>query len=173
MLYNKTGDFMRVYHELEPIYNESSKVLILGSLPSVKSREVGFYYAHPQNRFWRILESLFGVSLPDIDAKKKFLLSHRIALWDTVASCEISGSSDASIKNIEVNDLTELLQNSQIEFVFCTGRKAYDLYQKYMKPNTNIDAFLLPSPSAANAKCSLPSLVSSYQVILDCLNSVS
>ncbi len=173
MLYNKTGDFMRVYHELEPIYNESSKVLILGSLPSVKSRKVGFYYAHPQNRFWRILESLFGVSLPDVDTKRKFLLSHGIALWDTVASCEISGSSDASIKNIEVNDLTELLQNSQIEFVFCTGRKAYDLYQKYMKPNTNIDAFLLPSPSAANAKCSLPSLVSSYQVILDCLNSVS
>ena len=85
---------MRVYHELEPIYNKSSKVLILGSLPSVKSREVGFYYAHPQNRFWRILESLFGVSLPDIDAKRKFLLSHGIALWDTVASCEISGSSD-------------------------------------------------------------------------------
>ena len=153
MLYNKTGDFMRVYHELEPIYNEFSKVLILGSLPSVKSREVGFYYAHPQNRFWRILESLFGVSLPDVDTKRKFLLSHGIALWDTVASCEISGSSDASI--------------------FCTGRKAYDLYQKYMKPNTNIDAFLLPSPSAANAKCSLSSLVSSYQVILDCLNSVS
>ena len=159
MLYNKTGDFMRVYHELEPIYNKSSKVLILGSLPSVKSREVGFYYAHPQNRFWRILESLFGVSLPDVDTKRKFLLSHGIALWDTVASCEISGSSDASIENIEVNDLTELLQNSQIEFVFCT--------------NTNINAFLLPSPSAANAKCSLPSLVSSYQVILDCLNSVS
>lgn len=173
MLYNKTGDFMRVYHELEPIYNESSKVLILGSLPSVKSREVGFYYAHPQNRFWRILESLFGVSLPDVDTKRKFLLSHGIALWDMVASCEISGSSDASIKNIEVNDLTELLQNSQIEFVFCTGRKASDLYQKYMKPKTNIDAFLLPSPSAANAKCSLSSLVSSYQVILDCLNSVS
>lgn len=173
MLYNKTGDFMRVYHELEPIYNESSKVLILGSLPSVKSREVGCYYAHPQNRFWRILESLFGVSLPDVDTKRKFLLSHGIALWDMVASCEISGSSDASIKNIEVNDLTELLQNSQIEFVFCTGRKASDLYQKYMKPKTNIDAFLLPSPSAANAKCSLSSLVSSYQVILDCLNSVS
>ena len=173
MLYNKTGDFMRVYHELEPIYNKSSKVLILGSLPSVKSREVGCYYAHPQNRFWRILESLFGVSLPDVDTKRKFLLSHGIALWDMVASCEISGSSDASIKNIEVNDLTELLQNSQIEFVFCTGRKASDLYQKYMKPKTNIDAFLLPSPSAANAKCSLSSLVSSYQVILDCLNSVS
>lgn len=173
MLYNKTGDFMRVYHELEPIYNEFSKVLILGSLPSVKSREVGFYYAHPQNRFWLILESLFGVSLPDVQAKKEFLLSHGVALWDTVASCEISGSSDASIKNIEVNDLTNLLQDSQIKFVFCTGRKAYNLYQKYMKPNTNIDAFLLPSPSAANARCSLSDLISSYQIILDCLNSIS
>lgn len=173
MLYNKTGDFMRVYHELEPIYNEFSKVLILGSLPSVKSREVGFYYAHPQNRFWLILESLFGVSLPDVQAKKEFLLSHGVALWDTVASCEISGSSDASIKNIEVNDLTNLLQDSQIKFVFCTGRKAYNLYQKYMKPNTNIDAFLLPSPSAANARCSLFDLISSYQIILDCLNSIS
>ena len=162
-----------VIHPLKPLETPDARVLVLGTMPSPKSRAQHFYYAHPQNRFWRILESLFGVSLPDVDTKRKFLLSHGIALWDTVASCEISGSSDASIENIEVNDLTELLQNSQIEFVFCTGRKAYDLYQKYMKPNTNIDAFLLPSPSAANAKCSLPSLVSSYQVILDCLNSVS
>lgn len=162
-----------VIHPLKPLETPDARVLVLGTMPSPKSRAQHFYYAHPQNRFWRILESLFGVSLPDVDTKRKFLLSHGIALWDTVASCEISGSSDASIENIEVNDLTELLQNSQIEFVFCTGRKAYDLYQKYMKPNTNINAFLLPSPSAANAKCSLPSLVSSYQVILDCLNSVS
>ena len=163
---------MRVYHELEPIYNSFSRVLILGSLPSVKSREIGFYYAHPQNRFWKILEILFHVDLPDVNTKKQFLLSRGIALWDTVSSCEIIGSSDASIREIEVNDLTPILQKSQITFIFCTGRKSYDLYCKYMEPKTRIKAILLPSPSAANARCSLASLVSSYHIIKDCLTSI-
>lgn len=164
---------MRVYHELEPIYNSNSRVLILGSLPSVKSRKVGFYYAHPQNRFWQILESLFQVDLPDVATKKQFLLSHGIALWDTVSSCEITGSSDASIREIEVNDLTPILKKSQIAFIFCTGKKSYELYCKYIEPKTGILATLLPSPSAANAKCSLDFLVSSYQIIVDSLTSFS
>lgn len=164
---------MRVYHELEPIYNSSSRVLILGSLPSVKSREIGFYYAHPQNRFWRILESLFQVDLPDVATKKRFLLSHGIALWDTISSCEITGSSDASIHSIEVNDLTDILKKSQITFIFCTGKKSYELYCKYIESKTGISAILLPSPSAANAKCSFDFLVSSYQIIVDSLTSFS
>lgn len=158
---------MQVYHELSPIYDVDSKVLILGSMPSVKSREVGFYYAHKTNRFWFILEKLFNVNLNTIDEKKKFLLDKHIALWDVFEFCEIDASSDASIKNYKLNDINMILKHAKIKAIFCTGKKSYDTLMKNFK--TDIPIIYLPSPSSANAAFSLETLVAKYQVILDYL----
>ena len=157
---------MKVTHTFGPYYNSDSKILILGSMPSVKSRELGFYYMHPQNRFWLILEKVFnekiGVSIED---KKQFLNKHCIALWDVLKSCEINGSSDSSIKNIQVNDINSLLKKTKITKIFTTGKKAYDLYNKYIFPKTNINAIKLFSSSPANCAISLEKIVENYQVI--------
>ena len=158
---------MQVYHELSPIYDVDSKVLILGSMPSVKSREVGFYYAHKTNRFWFILEKLFNVNLNTIDEKKKFLLDKHIALWDIFEFCEIDASSDASIKNYKLNDINIILKHAKIKAIFCTGKKSYDTLMKNFK--TDIPVIYLSSPSSANAAFSLETLVAKYQVILDYL----
>ena len=158
---------MQVYHERPPIYDNNSKVLILGSMPSVKSREVGFYYAHKTNRFWVILEKLFNVSLNTIEEKKKFLLDNYIALWDVFAFCEIDASNDASIKNYQLNDINMILKNAKIKAIFCTGKKSYDTLIKNFK--TDIPIIYLPSPSSANAAFSLETLVAKYKVILDYL----
>ncbi len=158
---------MQVYHELSPIYDVDSKVLILGSMPSVKSREVGFYYAHKTNRFWFILEKLFNANLNTIDEKKKFLLDKHIALWDVFEFCEIDASSDASIKNYKLNDINMILKHAKIKAIFCTGKKSYDTLMKNFK--TDIPIIYLPSPSSANAAFSLETLVAKYQVILDYL----
>ena len=158
---------MQVFHELSPIYDKYSKVLILGSMPSVKSREMGFYYAHKTNRFWGILEKLFNVSLNTIEEKKKFLLDNHIALWDVFAFCEIDASSDASIKNYQLNDIDMILKHVHIKAIFCTGKKSYDTLVKNFK--TNIPIIYLPSPSSANAAFSLETLVAKYRVILNYL----
>ena len=158
---------MQVYHELPPIYDESSKVLILGSMPSQKSREVGFYYAHKTNRFWHILEKLFHVNLNTIEEKKKFLLDNHIALWDVFAFCEINASSDASIKNYQLNDIDMILKHANIKAIFCTGKKSYDTLIKNFK--TNMPIIYLPSPSSANAAFSLETLVTKYKIILNYL----
>ena len=158
---------MQVYHELPPIYDESSKVLILGSMPSQKSREVGFYYAHKTNRFWHILEKLFYVNLNTIEEKKKFLLDNHIALWDVFAFCEINASSDASIKNYQLNDIDMILKHANIKAIFCTGKKSYDTLIKNFK--TNMPIIYLPSPSSANAAFSLETLVTKYKIILNYL----
>ena len=158
---------MQVYHELPPIYDESSKVLILGSMPSQKSREVGFYYAHKTNRFWHILEKLFHVNLNTIEEKKKFLLDNHIALWDVFAFCEINASSDASIKNYQLNDIDMILKHANIKAIFCTGKKSYDSLIKNFK--TNMPIIYLPSPSSANAAFSLKTLVTKYKIILNYL----
>ena len=122
---------MKIKHELPPIYEKDSEILILGSIPSVKSREVGFYYGHPQNRFWKILAILFNEEFPiTTDEKITFLKKHKIALWDVLASCTITKSSDASIKNIKTNDINDIIQRSNIKVIFTTGKKAYDIYQK-------------------------------------------
>ena len=155
---------MQVSHSLEPIYNKDSKVLILGSMPSIKSRELNFYYANPQNRFWLVLSTLFNEEIKD---RKEFLYKHHIALWDVIKSCDIIGSSDSSIKNVQVNDLNVILRNCNIKAIFVTGNKAYELYHKYIFKNTNIKAILLPSPSSANAKCSLNDLVKEYKKLQD------
>lgn len=138
----------KVYHELEPYYNTNSKVLILGSMPSVKSRELKFYYMHPQNRFWKTLAKVFDEDLPSsIDDKKDFLKRHKIALWDVVASCNMTGSSDSSISNVKVNNINKLLKETNVEKIFTLGRKAYNLYNKYLLPKTKKEALYLPSTS--------------------------
>lgn len=139
---------MNVLHTLAPIYDKNSKVLILGSMPSVKSREYGFYYAHPKNRFWNTLSKVYNEEITD---KIKFLKKHNIALFDIIKSCEINGSSDSSIKNVIPNDLKPILNNSNIKIIFTTGKKAFDLYNKYIFKETNIKAILLPSTSPANS----------------------
>ena len=154
---------MRVFHELPPVFDENSKVLILGSLPSVKSRKVGFYYMHPQNRFWRVLEEIFKEK---IEEKKEFCLIHHIALWDTCASCEITSSSDSSIKNIVPNDLSLILEKANIVQIFTTGKKAHEIYQKYLYPVYKKEDICLSSTSPANAKKKLKDLVEEYKKII-------
>ena len=144
---------MKVKHTLKPIYDESSKVLILGSLPSVKSREIGFYYGHPKNRFWSTLENVFEEKIGNTKEEKiNFLKKHHIALFDVVKKCDISSSSDASIKNVIPNNLKPILKNSNIKTIFTTGTKAHQLYKKYIYPKTKIEDIPLSSTSPANCK---------------------
>lgn len=156
---------MLIYHELEPVYNKDSKVLILGSIPSITSRQNKFYYMHKNNRFWPIMEELYNVTLPTIDMRKKFILDNSLALYDVCASCNIKSSSDASIKDVKVNDLSFILANSKIDTIFCLGKTAYNLYIKYLYSKTNITPIYLPSPSSANCSYSLDKLKSAYQKI--------
>lgn len=157
-------------HEIPPVYDENSKILILGSFPSVKSRENHFFYHHPQNRFWKTLAAVVGCDTPDsIDEKKKFLLDNNIAVWDVIASCEIEGSSDSSIKNVVVNDFNPIINNSNIKQIFCNGGKSYELYRKYCEKITNLKAIKLPSTSPANARFSLEKLTSEWKIITEYL----
>ena len=153
-------------HNIPPVYDKNSRVLILGSFPSVKSREAQFFYAHPQNRFWRLCAMLFDEELPTTtEQKKALLLKHHIALWDVIASCEIEGSSDTSISGVTANDISIILDAAYIGAIFCNGAKAYELYNKHIKPLTRRDAIKLPSTSPANAACSLDKLYESWAVI--------
>ena len=139
-----------------PVYDDRSRALILGTWPSPKSREMAFYYGHPQNRFWPLLAALTGEPLPareDIAAKKQLLLRHGLALWDTLESCTITGASDASIRDAVPNDIAALLAKAPIEAVFCNGAAAYRIYTKYLQPVSGIAAVKLPSTSPANAAC--------------------
>lgn len=154
------AEYQHIRHTFMPVYDENSKVLILGSLPSVKSREAGFYYGHPQNRFWRVLAALLTCPVPEtIEEKKRMLLTHHIAVWDVIESCDIIGSSDSSIKNVVPADIGKLLENADIGRIFANGKKAESLYQKYIFPKTKVPVTVLPSTSPANAACSLEKLV--------------
>ena len=156
----------RLTHPFGPLYNDSSKVLILGSFPSVKSREQNFFYGHPQNRFWRVIASVFDQPVPQsIEEKKQLILSSGLALWDSIASCEITGSSDSSIRNAQPNDLGIILNNCNIERIYCNGRKSYELYQNYIRPQTGRAAVCLPSTSPANAQWTLEKLIREWSVI--------
>ncbi len=157
-----------VKHPLKPVYDAHSRVLILGTMPSPKSREEGFYYAHPQNRFWRILAALFQEPLPVSNAEKRaFVLAHRIALWDVLASCEIQGAADHSIRRPVANDLRPVLEAAPVQAIFTTGRKATELYRRLCLPQTGRASEYLPSPSAANCRnCTLEQLVRAYSVVL-------
>lgn len=153
-------------HPFPPLYDEKSKVLILGSFPSVKSREHMFFYGHPQNRFWKVVSAVLEQDTPiTIEDKKAFLLSNRIALWDVIASCDITGSSDSSIKNVIPNDLTTILQNADIKQIFVNGKTAEKYYNKYIRNVINRDAFFLPSTSPANAGWSIERLGDAWKEI--------
>lgn len=152
-------EYQKVVHTFEPIYNEESKILILGSFPSVKSRENQFYYGHPQNRFWKVIANVLETEVPrTIIEKKVLMLDNGIAIWDVIASCSIQGSSDTSIKDVVVNDFSEMLANSKIQTIYANGAKAYELYHKYAERETGIKAIKLPSTSPANAGWSLEKL---------------
>ena len=152
-------------HPFGPLFNEDSRVLILGSFPSVKSREQNFFYGHPQNRFWKVIAAVNGQPVPQsIEDKKKLILTNGLALWDSIASCEITGSSDASIKNARANDISIILDNCSIERIYCNGRKSHELYRKYIEPQTGREAVCLPSTSPANAQWTLDMLVEAWAV---------
>ncbi len=156
-----------ILHPIPPLYDESSKTLILGSFPSVKSREAQFFYGHPQNRFWKLIALLFGESTPqNVEEKSSLILSHHLALWDTIHSCTITGSSDSSIKNVVPNDISVILQNSRIDRIFCNGATSHKLYMKYIYPTTKIKAEKLPSTSPANAAFTLERLAEDWKVII-------
>lgn len=155
-----------IQHPIPPLYNKDSKILILGSFPSVKSREQMFFYGHPQNRFWKVISAVFDCDEPtSIEEKKKFLLENGVALWDVIASCEIEGSSDSSIKNVVVNDISEILNEADIKQIFVNGKTAEKYFKKYMKPLINKDAVCLPSTSPANASWPLERLTESWIAI--------
>ncbi len=157
-----------IQHPFGPLFNEKSRVLILGSFPSVKSREQNFYYGHPRNRFWKVIAALFHQEVPvTIEAKKALILDNGLALWDTAASCEITGSSDASIRNVRANDISVVTDCCGIERIYCNGRKSYDMYRRYIQPETGRDAVCLPSTSPANAAWTLDELIGSWRVILN------
>ncbi|MCI8548366.1 MAG: DNA-deoxyinosine glycosylase [Bacilli bacterium] len=153
-----------VKHELEPIYNKESKILILGSIPSVKSREKKFYYAHPQNKFWRILSDVYKEEkLETIEEKKLFLQKYNIALWDIIKSCTQENSSDSSIKNVKPNNIKDIVKKTNITKIFTTGKTAYNLYNKYIYPKIKIKAIYLPSTSPANASIKYEELLNIYK----------
>ena len=156
-----------VRHDIPPVFDGRSTVLILGSFPSVASREEGFFYAHPQNRFWKVLSALFLSPLPcTVQEKKTLLLTHGVALFDVIRRCEISGSADSSVKNVIPNDLSPVLSAAHIRRIFVNGKTAEKYYVKYIFPKTLIPCVCLPSPSAANASYSLQRLTEAWKVIL-------
>ena len=162
------AEAQRIIHSIPPTFDERSRVLVLGSMPSPASREVGFNYGHPRNRFWQVLSQLAGEPLPTTNERKRdFCLRHHIALWDVLAECDIEGASDASIRNALPNRLTDITQTAPIEAVFCTGAKAYELYNKFCADETGIPAIKLPSTSPANAACGLDKLKEAYAAILE------
>ncbi len=154
-------------HPIPPLFDENSEILILGSFPSVKSREEGFFYAHKQNRFWRVAAALFGCPVPiTIDEKKEMILRHHFALWDVIHSCDITGSSDSSIRNVVPNDLSVILSAAPIRKIAVNGQKAAQFYRKYQQNITGVPAIVLPSTSPANAAWSEARLITAWRAAL-------
>ena len=155
-----------IKHPIPPVYDRDSKILILGSFPSVKSREAMFFYGHPQNRYWKVLAAVFGEEVPmTVPDRKAFLLRNHIAAWDVIASCDIVGSSDSSIKNVTANDLTPILDTADIKEIFVNGKTAEKMYKKYTEPVTDRPCVCLPSTSPANAAWTLEKLVEAWSVV--------
>ena len=155
-------------HTIAPVYDENSRILILGSFPSVKSREANFYYGHPQNRFWRVMAQVLGCPMPQsTDEKREMLLSHRVALWDVLEECDIIGSSDGSIKNAAPVDIMTVLSGADIRQIYCNGTAAYTLFMRYLAPVCARSAIRLPSTSPANAAWPLDRLCAAWQRVRD------
>ena len=158
--------YTHITHPFKPIYDSSSKILILGTLPSVKSRENEFYYGHPKNRFWKVVAAVVGETEPkSVVEKTEMLLRHNIALWDVIDSCDIAGSSDSSIRNVVPTDLCGIIKESGIERIFANGKKAAELYNKYQRAATGMDITGLPSTSPANAAWSFERLLAEWKKI--------
>lgn len=164
-------NYKTIVHPLEPCFTKDSKILILGSFPSVKTREYGFFYGHVQNRFWHVMEVLFNEELSsDIDQRRDFLLRHKIALYDSIYQCDIIASSDASIKNVVPSDLKDIFKAADINEVFLNGSTSYKYYKKYHEKELGLEGVKLPSTSPANARYRLDDLVSEWRVILKYLD---
>ncbi|MBR5047364.1 MAG: DNA-deoxyinosine glycosylase, partial [Eubacterium sp.] len=160
-------EYQRIQHPIPPLYDRESRILILGSFPSVKSREAAFFYGHPQNRFWRLMAALFSEDFPEtVEDRREFLHRNHVAVWDSIASCEIIGSSDSSIRNVQVNDLSVILDQAPIEKIYCNGAKSHEYYKKYIEPETGIRAVKLPSTSPANAAFGMDKLMEHWKQIL-------
>ena len=155
-----------IIHPISPVYDKDSKILVLGSFPSVKSREAMFFYGHPQNRFWKVTAAVFGETVPEtIDEKKSFLLRNYIAVWDVIQSCDIEGSSDSSIRNVTANDLSVILNSADIKAIYVNGKTALKYYDKYTKDKVGRSAVCLPSTSPANAAWNVEKLTEAWSVI--------
>ncbi len=162
------AEYQTIEHNFEPVFDAQSEILILGSLPSVKSRENHFYYGHPQNRFWKLVAALCQEDIPQtIEEKKNLLFHHKIALWDVIARCDIIGSSDSSIKNVIPNDMKQILDHAPIRQIYANGGKAYELYMRYCYPDCQRDIIKLPSTSPANAAFSMERLLEAWEDAVD------
>lgn len=160
------SEYTHIKHEFEPVFDKNSKILVLGTLPSVKSRENNFYYGHPQNRFWKLIAALCDEDIvpQTIEEKKQMLLRNHIAVWDVISECDIIGSSDSSIKNVVPVDLSVILDNADIDRIYANGGKAYELYMKYQYGKTGREIIKLTSTSPANAAYSLERLLECWQM---------
>lgn len=164
-------EYTRLSHEFEPVFDKNSRILILGTFPSVKSREQAFYYGHPQNRFWKVLSQLLGETLPETIAQKKaMLLKHGVAVWDVIESCDIAGSSDSSIRNVVPADLSLVLSAADIRSIYANGGTAKRLFDRYQKKTTRREIIGLPSTSPANAAWNLPRLIGAWSCITENLS---
>lgn len=167
----------RIEHPLKPIYDKASKILILGSFPSVKTREAAFFYGHPQNRFWPLISALMAIDPPlkasDPERARRLLAEKKIALWDTIYACRIKGSSDASIREVEPTDLAGIVRASSVRHVFCNGATSYKYYKKYHDEKIGLPVTKLPSTSPANAAWSFERLLQDWQIVADVLNGES
>ncbi len=162
------ADHQHITHPIRPVYNERSSVLILGSFPSQRSREQMFFYGHPQNRFWNVLASICGSAVPQtVEEKRDFLLSHGVAVWDVIASCEIVGSADSTIRRVIPNDLGEILAAADIRTIYVNGKTAERYYNRYIRDAIGREAVCLPSTSPANAAWSIDRLIDAWRVITD------
>lgn len=156
----------RIFHPFGPLFGPDSRILILGSFPSVKSREQNFFYGHPQNRFWKVIAAIYGSRIPEtIPEKKELILGNGLALWDSIGSCVITGSADADIREARPNDLRIILDKCPIEKIYCNGKKSFETYQKYLLPSVRQEAACLPSTSPANAQWSLERLIGAWAVL--------
>ncbi|MBQ8084754.1 MAG: DNA-deoxyinosine glycosylase [Lachnospiraceae bacterium] len=157
-----------IQHPIPPVYAKDSTILILGSFPSVKSREAMFFYGHPQNRYWKVLAAVFDERVPEtVLEKKSFLLRNHIAAWDVIASCDITGSSDSSIRNVTANDLSPIIETADIRQIYVNGKTAEKMYKKYTEPVIGRSCICLPSTSPANAAWSLERLITAWSVVRD------
>lgn len=160
------SETQRIIHPIPPLFDADSRILILGSFPSVKSREAMFFYGHPQNRFWGLMARLFDEPVPiTIEEKRSLALRRHFALWDSIHACTVTGSSDSSIRDVEPNDLSVILSGSRVEAIFCNGALSHRMYTKYIFPTTGIEAVKLPSTSPANAAFSIERLCKEWSVI--------